>query len=152
MRKLIRIALMWLIVVALPLQGVAAATMLHCDSVHQRIAAAGASHDHHHGTAEHRHGHAGHGSSSIGHHAADDVAADGEDASGASFGTQSANKVGCSSCAACSSGIALPTTPVVLSPPALVHSASPVPSFDTAVFLTDGPERPPRPFLASLVR
>jgi len=151
MRKLIRLALLWLVALALPLQGVAAATMLHCHPAHHRDAASTA-HDHHHGAADQRHDHALHGVSHTGDLTAHETQAADEDTSDGARGADSLNKVSCSACAACSSGVALPTTPVFLSPPALIHGPSPALSFDAAVFLTDGPERPPRTPLATRVR
>ncbi|HUG24125.1 hypothetical protein [Piscinibacter sp.] len=151
MRNVIRLALLWLVAMALPLQGAAAATMLHCAPAHHRDAMS-AAHDHHHGAAYQRHDHAHHGPLSTGEHTAHDTQTAEDDAATSAHGPDALNKVSCSACAACSSGIALPATPVLLSPPALVHGASPAPSFDAAVFLTDGPERPPRTLLATRVR
>ena len=60
MRRLFRIALLWLIALSMPVQGIAAASMAVCGPSHARMAQAvmtDAVHDH----ATHGHNHASHG-------------------------------------------------------------------------------------------
>ena len=120
----LRNALMWLLLLALPLQGFAAATMLHCGAGHQQTAASSLSksasaHQHEAGQA-HRHA------------AASDTP------------QPDLTKSKCSACAACCMGTALPAAALAFEPfaPALAP-----PSFVSAPaigFVTDGPDRPPR--------
>lgn len=111
---------MWLIAVALPIQGVAAATMLHCGSAQ--------------GQAHAKLMHEGH---------ADHDAADGATGQHHDGGT-----AGCSACASCCSAVALPVMPLILASQELTEAAAAVSSPAIVVFLTDGPERPPRTILA----
>jgi hypothetical protein len=135
MRKLVRLIVMWLLALALPIQGVSAATMLHCVSVHERMAAGV------HGQAVHAH-----------HHSHDDAAAHdaggGADAHSGGTSHHHADKASCSACASCCSGVALPAMPLILAAQDIVQTVHPITSFAIAVFLTDGPERPPRIVLA----
>lgn len=130
MRNLVRLIVMWLIAVALPIQGVAAATMLHCGSTAGQQAAAWtqshAGHAHHHdvtaqsdGVPEAHHSH---------HHGG--------------------GKLSCSACASCCSAAALPAVQIVLASQTLAETAIVSFRLPLVVFLTDGPERPPRTILA----
>jgi hypothetical protein len=130
-----RIAMMWLLAVALPLQGSVAATLRVCGPGHDRMAVAAAAiaeHDHaaHHHAAHH------HGASAVPAHDANATAT-----------TQDLHKSAqhkCSACAACCVTAALPASVVRFE--AVVDAAAPPPVFFSCsvVFLTDGPERPPR--------
>ena len=119
-----RNALMWLLLLALPLQGFAAATMLHCGAGHQRTVATAASKSaspHHHEAGQ-AHQHA----------AASDTA------------QPDLAKSKCSACAACCMGTALPAAALAFEP--FAPALAPL-SFVTAPaigFVTDGPDRPPR--------
>lgn len=139
MRVLARLLLVWLIALALPIQGVAGVTMLHCGPSHHAPPAeaphAEGGHAHHqhavHAGAvdgQHDHGH----TAALGHahHAAD--------------------KASCSACAACCAGTALavPMTPLVLALQDVAQEHAPAAEARLAAFLTGGPERPPRPSLA----
>jgi hypothetical protein len=129
---------MWLVALALPVQGVAAATMLHCGSesghagavvvdkaIHAKsdspaMAAAATEHTHHgvHGhvdAAEPAHDHASH------------------------------DKGGCSACASCCSAAALLMSPGMPMAATVVRAAAiALPTTLVVAFLTDGPDRPPR--------
>jgi len=119
---------MWLMALAVPVQGFAAASMFGCKTGHHgaivQQSHAGAMHAHHHAGA------AGHGdhdkSSATGKHA----------------------KASCSACASCCMSAALPATPAVFeatqAPDSFVLSALPV----AVSFISDGLERPPRSVLA----
>ena len=140
-----RSAVMWLLLLALPLQGVAAVTMLNCGPNHHHLSAASGpapTEAHHHATHEqHQHG--------IG------VAEDHDEMASTAVhdGSPSAHhldklmKFKCSACAACCIGAAMPATAIALKPlrPAMrPDSFVPAPHVG---FVTDGPDRPPRPSL-----
>jgi hypothetical protein len=129
----IKFVLVWLIALALPVQALASATMLHCGPGHQRVHAAqmGSAPD----VAAH-HDHAQHQAASGQQHDA------GKTAALADLG-----KYKCSACAACGSGCALPShMPVIEAPEfgATVFLAV-VPAVEA--FAVGGPDRPPRSVL-----
>jgi hypothetical protein len=136
MRVIVRICLIWLLALAVPLQGVAAATMLVCGPHHQAGGAVHASPDvqpHHHGAHSGDDAHA--------HHAMP-----GADV-GAS-GLAQADGHTCSACATCCSALALVGTFGVPACPELASTL-----FDSVVpsvgrYCADGPDRPPRIHLA----
>jgi hypothetical protein len=129
MCTLARLVFVWLIAVALPIQGAAAATMLHCASTpgHEAVAVAG-----------HEHGRAGH----AGHHHADAAAQPPGDAHATHHTAD--GKHSCSACASCCSATALPAMPLGLASQTVAQSLTPAPERHLVVFLTGGPERPPR--------
>jgi hypothetical protein len=148
----LRTALMWLLLLALPLQGFAAATMLTCGPNHHRLpvhAAAASVHDHGH---DHGNGNGQHHAHAHEHapapaqadaEAAVDVAADRAPSSHAmDQGAKSKSK--CSACAACCIGAALPAAALVFAP--FDAATAPVGSAPASRvgFFTDGPDRPPR--------
>lgn len=129
----LKFVLVWLIALALPVQALASATLLHCGPGHQRVHAAQL------GTAppaSAHHDHAQHQAASSPEHDA------GQTAPLADLG-----KYKCSACAACGSVCALTSQMPVIS----------APEFGATVFLTvvpaveafavDGPDRPPRNLL-----
>jgi hypothetical protein len=137
MRRKFIVALTWLVIVALPVQAMAANIMSHCgpqhggaDANHPRSAdhhhADGGSHSHGPGNSEtvhQAHGHVGHANA------------------GAPDLTDFAK---CSACASCCVGVALPVTSrsVVIEPPHVSPLLSPVESAPESI--VSGPERPPR--------
>lgn len=137
-----RSALMWLLLLALPLQGFAAATMVNCGPNHHRMLAASAvtaPESHHDRTNDHHE-----------HEAL--LAADADD--GAEHGPSSVHhldkltKFKCSACAACCMGAAMPTAALVIasfSPAMMTATFVSTPHVD---FLSDGLDRPPRLLLA----
>jgi hypothetical protein len=137
----VRIALMWLLALAVPAQGFAAASMLNCGPGHHGALKVHA-HDHGPGEAtQHSHDNAGH----VDWHAQGfaERSTDGAEAPAA----HGVVKVSCSACASCCTAAALPTA-------AVTFDAAPVDDFmvqlasrSIAAFLTDGPERPPRTIL-----
>ena len=140
-----RKALMWLLLLALPLQGYAAATMLNCGPNHHSMmvgsaTASGAVHDP--SSVGHHHGDAGAASVAGDHHstAANDS---GDDASAAHDLNQLA-KSKCSACAACCMGVALPPAALAVAsfPPAMTPAVFVSAPHDD--FLSDGLDRPPR--------
>lgn len=136
----VRTALMWLLLLALPLQGFAAATMVNCGPNHHRMASAV--------TAEmpDTHEHAGAGQ----HHHSMEATADHHDAASNGSDAPSVHhidklmKFKCSACAACCMGAAMPTAAVTIKafPPAMAPDSI-VPTAHVG-FVTDGPDRPPR--------
>lgn len=138
MRSTFRLLLLWLMAVALPLQGFAAAGAQHCVPMHERM----------HVVEDHDLGQGAH------HHAVA-VDADSEaDADAEAPGhpvPDSAAKTGafkCSACAACCVALGLPArVPELPGQPA--DGLHPLAAEATAAaFLTDGLERPPRAALA----
>ena len=146
MKRFVRCFVMWLLVLALPVQGFAASTMLLCGTGH-------------HGTAqaiEGGHDHASHmpmGAQDLADSSAHDQAAQATPSDDESaIGPQSAKPakvVGkCSACAACCTVAFLPTNVIAFTAPA-PSRAPPVVELTTVVgFFTDGPDRPPRILLA----
>ena len=145
MGLLIRTLLIWLLVLSVPAQGAAAATMAFCGPNHhgggaaaQMQLAAPAKHAHHDGAvaAEHE------------HPQAEAQAEKGSSASAASAKVSDASKHKCSACASCCSTGAILSS--VLAVPAPVFTptvfSTVVPRVDT--FAADGPDRPPRIVLA----
>ena len=137
------VVIAFILALAIPLQGIAAATMAACGPEHATVpntsmgpvgqdTRAEAS-EHH---AMHHHVHASsHGGIDANDHARH-------------AGLDKLAKAKCSVCASCCAGSAMPSTFVVFDSVALTESfALPVPT-GTAAFLTAGLERPPRIFLA----
>ena len=147
MSRLFRIVLTWVLVCAVPAQGLAAATMIHCGPGHHGGSTAQAhaahSHQHEHGAATAPHGH----DNAAPHHSHVDAPAAGTPDVGDAADPPAAQKIAktsCSACASCCTAAALPTavltfdvTPVHASVVALVPRS-------IAAFVTDGPDRPPR--------
>lgn len=126
-----------LLLLALPVQGFAAAQMSQCGPGHGRMQhASTAGHDHgqHAHAQDHQHE----------HHA--DAAMHADDAPG--DGSTPPAKHHCSACAACCVGMALPSSaPVVIAPAETVLHRVAAGAADP-IFLTSGLERPPRSPLA----
>lgn len=125
----------WLMLIALPMQSFAAVTMLHCAPRHEAIAAV--VHEHHASGME---GHEGHT-----HHHADADA--GTNSQTDDIPTISTDK--CSACSTCCMSSMAMTYPQWMSPiqigaPVLV----PHPALSFHSIILDGPQRPPRSFLA----
>ncbi len=142
--------MIWLIALAIPVQGIAAASMVACGPIHSEMAL------HDSGSELTSHGHAvpEHGMAPAAHahlHAAvessgADLPPEGSDISGHDL--DGLAKFTCSSCASCCASTALPPSLVAFEPSRapLVFPTSLIAPCDT--FLTGGLERPPRSFLA----
>ncbi len=158
----VRSLLLWLLVLAVPAQGLAAATMVFCGPDHHAGGGqpALALHDTH---AEHQH--PGHDDQNAPHHPADEQAeaqAEAQEVDDAQAGAQAqaaapsaaqtrfvhADKHKCSACASCCSAAAILSRAPVLPAPEVTATefAAVVPTVDP--FATDGPDRPPRSRLA----
>jgi hypothetical protein len=155
----IRNVMMWLLIAALPVQSWAAATMVNCGPSHHRMAPQAASgghsssehHSHAHDAQVAGHDHAvdHHDMEADGHHADEDqLQASDEPQADTDQQSLSLGKFKCSACAICCLGMALPSS--VLSFDASVSSETVQPGMPHGhvVFLTAGPERPPRTILA----
>ena len=140
-----RTLLIWLLALALPAQGVMAATMVFCGPNHHGQASAVAP-AHHHVDAAHQpqdstaHSHEGITGAQAENTACDDTAAPDKVA-------QSSTQK-CSVCASCCSAAAIHDTVPKL--PVLEPVAADFAALTPAVepFAAGGPDRPPRPFLA----
>lgn len=142
MASAFRYVLVWLLSLAIPAQGVAAATMLHCGPSHHRQAqAAAAVHDQH----------AGHHAASVSHNGAHEhvaTATAGETTDGASSSLGSSDQGKCGACANCCSAFAIP-----VAAPTLAEVSSPTLRFPPLPLAfepvdIDGLKRPPRSALA----
>ena len=134
----IRTLLIWLLVLAVPAQGAAAATMAFCGPNHHSVVA---DHAHHDGIAATAHEHPP--TAAL---ADEDSAAAAVSVGSAKFSDASKHK--CSACASCCSFGAILSS--VLAVPAPIFTptvfSAVVPSVDTLA--ADGPDRPPRIVLA----
>jgi hypothetical protein len=136
MLRMARTLLIWLLALALPAQGVMAATMAFCGpNHHARATAAQGAHD-----AEAAHSHH---ASAAGH--TEEVVSD-DSAAPDKFAQSSMHK--CSVCAACCSAAAIHDTAPKL--PVLEPAAADFAPLASEVepFAADGPDRPPRHILA----
>ncbi len=141
----LRTAFVWLVLFALPLQGYAAATLLHCGPGHHRavaaaMAAPSGAHEHAMHSDDHAAGHAGADGATA-------SAAVGDD--GASLDhLDKLSKAKCSACASCCVGAALPTATLEFAPVAGAVVPTPFVPASRVGFYTDSPDRPPRLNLA----
>lgn len=140
MRLRFRIVLTWVLLLALPLQGFAAATMVNCGPNHHLMMAAAMA-----DTVDSEH----HGAGGQHHHEVG-VAADHHEAASNDGDAPSVHhldklmKFKCSACAACCMGAAMPTAAVGFEPlPPAVAPAIYVPTSHVG-FVSDGPDKPPR--------
>jgi hypothetical protein len=154
MSRLSKSLLLYLLMLAIPAQGFAASTLLFCGPVHQRGTTAQES-DHHSG-----HGHSYTRAADHQAHllpavsvnspglASIDAAGDSTNSDGGLGIAGEPGKSSCSACAACCMGVAAPATEQRLQPadPAIERTAAT--PFRSIGFVTDGPRRPPRSFLA----
>ena len=141
-----RIALMWLLALAVPVQGFAAASMLSCGPGHHGSAAVhshdGHPHSHDHAVAEGAHDHPAVAEASSGF---SNDSPSGDHAESADLDKWS--KGTCSACASCCTAAALPSTVISFGVSASHDTFFAVVPGNVGAFLTDGPERPPRPIL-----
>jgi hypothetical protein len=143
MRRVIWPFLIWLLALALPAQGLAAATMLHCAPAGSGAAGAAA------------HGSHGHDASAAHHHdtaTADDTHSDAAHHVAAadrdfSSDTPSPAVHKCSACAACNVGLGLPSQAYSTPGAAAATAVLLAPVAPHVAFFTSGPDRPPRALL-----
>jgi len=144
MIKLFRTLMIALLALAIPVQGVAAAAMLYCGPDHARGGTAGhtsardvghvSAHDHD------GHAHAGH------EHAQPDMLM--ADLMFLPDAPDQPAQAKCSVCAACCSAAAIAASTLLFSPPGMEPLPVLMSSSLSYSFITDGPLRPPRSFLA----
>jgi len=138
--RALRIIVMWLLALAVPVQGFAAASMFNCGPGHagkassQALVHAGHVHDHDRAAPDHHHADAG-------------VVAD-VDSSADGHATPAVHKGSCSACASCCTAAGLPSTLIGFDAITFHDAVVPLGAVPVAAFLTGGTERPPRPFLA----
>ncbi|HEY0845070.1 MAG TPA: hypothetical protein VGE12_06860 [Noviherbaspirillum sp.] len=148
MLRFFKTLLLALLMLALPIQGLAAATAVSCGTAHQHntLAALNASgHDNH----VHPHQHGADGEHVMRMHLHSDEASAASLPHGVSAPDQHVSASTCSACAACCMGAGIPSsaTPLQLSDQgALAPAAATVSTF--AGHIPDGLKRPPRPLLA----
>lgn len=131
MSRRLRFVILWLLALALPMQGMASALMVHCGTSHQRMQLHTQAHTPHVGS-EHVH----------------PVLAQDHHAAPGDTAHDTTSKVSCSACAVCCSVCALPSSVLKFAAPepcttvfdALVPTVEP--------FAAEGPERPPRRLMA----
>ena len=144
MLRNLRILLMWLVALAVPVQGYAAAAMFGCGPEHHSamsmVGATPALHDQH----ELQPWHDDSAEVADHSHADDSAAADHVPGLKAPGTTGKTTKGGCSPCASCCVVAALPTSALTFQPVPPVDFFVPFAPHSVAVFLTEGLERPPR--------
>lgn len=149
MKRWVRCFAVWLLVLALPVQGFAASTMLLCGAGHHG-AAQGAEGGHAH--ASHMHMAArdvAQASASPAHDHAEQAPASHDRSALSPLSSKHAKGVGkCSACAACCTVAFLPSTVIAFDAPALGRAPAAVELITHVGFFTDGPDRPPRLSLA----
>jgi len=141
MNRLLKMIMLWLLMVALPVQGIAAATMISCGPDHKAAVSAPAAADHHHGAANvlaHHHEKAD-SPASVQHQ----QLATGDHA-GAVHKTSA-----CSACSACCVGAVILPTILNWDPaPVEFELSLPLPAFSLLSHIPAGLERPPRSYSA----
>ena len=140
MWRTVRFTLIWLFAVALPLQGLAAATMLGCGGHQERHSTPGAA-DHAHGVAA-EHVHSKMADATSHDHAAVDPSQPGK------AGVQKGVQQKCGACASCCTSAVVPTPTLSFDPVMLTDFFAPPVARTFAALATEGLERPPRLFLA----
>jgi len=133
---------MWLLAIALQLQGLSAATMAACAAGHHEHAAADAAAQAHHEQGMAIHTHERISESGPHSHGGTDVS----EADKSGFGKDVSQK--CSACAACCTSAAVPAETTSFDTVELTDLFAPVIPRTVAAYVTEGLERPPRLFLA----
>ena len=140
MSRIWRIAVMWLLALAVPAQGFAAASMLNCRPGHHGTVSGQARADHHHDA----HGHDG---AADADEASANVASSDSEAA-PTHGIHNGKTGSCSACASCCTVTAPPSAAPTFEAAPARDVFQPLAPPGVAAFLTDGPQRPPRSFLA----
>lgn len=155
MNRVVRAFLVWVMVIAMPVQGMAASAMLFCGASHERMmqglvldapaSAPGHSGDAAHEVAAMDHGDHEHAGSGAPVASEPDMAADG-DGMGSLFPHH--GKFSCSACAACCTALALPASFELPQAVRTAHALRSSPVAPVASHQPDGLDRPPRAVLA----
>ena len=151
MTALVRLLVVWLLALALPVQGFAAATMLHCAGGHHDGAASVAAGGHDHVMHMRASDAVGEISSMPSHDgSAPSVSSVEIDKASSTAATKHPKVVlsKCSACAVCCAVVYLPTAALAFPPSVPAEMPATFESQAPAAFFTDGPDRPPRLFLA----
>ena len=149
MLRALRITLMWLIALAVPVQGSAAVTMIGCGPGHHGgmgSSQTAMADEHAQGAGHHSHAAVAEEVESHGHDGG--VAHDHSDSLKPHGTAQKVAKANCTPCASCCVVAALPATVILFEPVPLVDSFVLSVQSGVSSFLADGLERPPRPFFA----
>jgi len=142
MVKMFRVLMIVLLALAIPVQGVAVAAMLYCGPDHLAGGTAGHSAGHEGG-----HVHAQDGPAQTGHeHVQPDMLA--ADLASLPDAPDQPAQAKCSVCAGCCSAAAIAASTSLFSPPGMEPLPVLMSSGLAYSFITDGPLRPPRSFLA----
>ena len=155
MNRVVRAFLVWVMVIAMPVQGMAASAMLFCGPSHERMmqglmvdgsgmaSSQAAAHWHEDSAADHgAHEHA------APEHPGTDSSGEATDTDGTTGLFPHSGKFTCSACAACCSALALPASFVLPVPSSPEHLAPMSPVEPVAPHQPDGLDRPPRTVLA----
>jgi hypothetical protein len=155
MNRVVRAFLVWVMVIATPVQGMAASAMLFCGPSHERmmqgLMADGS------GMASSQSAVTWHEDSAADHGVHEHAATEHPGAGNSGAGTDADGTTGlfphhgkfsCSACAACCSALALPASFVLLAPSGPEHLAPMSPVEPVASHQPDGLDRPPRFVLA----
>jgi hypothetical protein len=149
MLRVLRITLMWLIALAVPIQGSAAVTMFGCGPGHQGgigSSPAAMADEHAQDTDHHSHGAVAEDGKS--HHHDGHMALDHSHSPTAQGAVHKVAQGNCTPCASCCVVAALPATMIQFEPVPLVDFFVVSIQIGVTSFLADGLERPPRSFLA----
>ncbi len=144
MHRNFKLALLWLLVLALPAQGVAATTMQLCGPIHQRMMAGVQK-------ALVQNGHAAHATQHLQHqhtqHNDGAVIADGQDHAKGTH-QHPVDKVNCSACAICCVSATVPTFAFRIPELTILSDVfRPTEQPGFVGFIPEGPEHPPRHIL-----
>ena len=158
MGKMLTSVMIWLVAIAVPAQGIAAATMMHCGMGPHRAQATQSKVEalpdaHLVAPVEHAaHGHVSHPDPDAATASETVQNTSSPDASGTARPDKGAGDVKaaktasqkCSVCASCGAGLALPSTAVILPTIGPAHEVTALSPREAASVVVDGPERPPR--------
>jgi len=155
MQRVFRAFLVWVMVIAMPVQGMAASVMLFCGPSHERmmqglVVDAPASPSSHAAKPGHEPAATGHGvhDHAVPEHPVADEPATGADGNDVTGLFPHHGKFSCSACAACCSALCLPTS-FVLPTPSIPEHVAPMPTVEpVASHQPDGLDRPPQTVLA----
>lgn len=159
MQRVVRTVLVWVLAIAMPLQGLAASAMLSCGPSHARMlqglvsAAPAPGHAAHGGQAAHAGRDAAaavHGAHAHAHaDSADSVAATAQaDGDAGHHPSPHHGKHSCSACAACCTALALPARFALLEVTRAVHAVRTALDAPVVSHQPETLDRPPRPHLA----
>jgi hypothetical protein len=147
MNRVLHSLLVWLMAIAMPVQGIAASMMLACGPAHERMVqgvshvVVAAGHDH---AGEHSHDDHGAGSPVHAHDEPNPGATAGADANGAEAPAVHHGKFSCSACAACCIMLAPPASFSLPPDPGPVNRVQTTASAPTPSHSSDPLDRPPR--------